>query len=228
MQHNFKPFIMKYLYTLVFTLAFALTTFAQNGFYAKYNITVEASGEEAEMMKMMMDGSTMELAANAERTWVKSQVGSMMTTEMEMNVAADEMTMYMSGMMGNMAFRGNPDSIDDAAENEDTEPKAELFEDTKTILGVECKKAVLKGSDGFTATYWYTEDFLRPEGMEQMPQAVPGLCLEFEVLTNGIKMIYTATKFDDNANMADYKLVVPEDVEIQSFEDMLKMGMGGN
>jgi len=201
--------------------------FAQNGVYVNYSISVEANGEQAEMMKSMMDGSTMELAANAQRTWVKSTVGSMMTTEMGLNVESKEMTMYMSGMMGKMAFRGNPDVLEEV-KPEEAEPNVELFDDTKTILGVLCKKATIKDNDGNTTTFWYTEDFARPEGMEQMPNSVPGLCLEFEILTEGIKMVYTATVFDDKADMADYTLSIPEDVEIQSFEDLINMGLNKN
>ena len=219
---------MKFIYFLILSICLTLTTFAQTGFYVKYNINIEASGEEAQMMKSMMDGSTMELAASGERTWVKSQIGSMMTTEMEMDVDANEMTMYMGGMMGKMAFRGNPDTLEDAKDEDDSTLTVDLLEETKEILGITCKKAVVNDKEGNTVTYWYTENFKRPEGMEQMPNDIPGLCLEFDVVTKGIKMVYTASAFDDNVNMADYKLVIPEGVEIQSFDAMKTMGMGQN
>jgi len=219
---------MKYLHTVFLTLGFVLMGFAQKGFYVSYTTTIEASGAQAEMMLNMMNGSTMEIASNAQRTWVKNKVGSMMTTEMELHVESKEMTMYMSGMVGNMAFRGNSDDLEDAKSEEKTEPKVELLNDTKTVLGVLCKKAIAKDMEGNTTTLWYTEDFDRPEGMVQMPNAVPGLCLEFEIVTDDIKITYTAIAFDDNANLADYNLSIPEDVEIQSFEYMLNMDSNKN
>jgi hypothetical protein len=80
---------MKKLYTLILVLSFTLSVFAQTGFYVKYDVNVEASGEQAEMMSQMMSGSTMELAANKERTWVKSKIGSMMTTEISFNIIVE-------------------------------------------------------------------------------------------------------------------------------------------
>lgn len=219
---------MKPIFTFILSLCFVLNTFAQTGVYVKYDISIQANGEQAEMMKSMFEGSTMELAANADRTWVKSQVGTMMTTEMEMDVAKNEMTMYMGGAMGKMAFRGNADKLEDMQGEETESPNVELLDETKTILGVVCKKAVIKDEDGNSMSFWYTEEFERPEGMEQMPNEIPGLCLEFEMFTEGIKMVYTASAFKDDANMADYTLTIPEGVEVQSFDAMKAMGMGGN
>ena len=77
------------------------------------------------MMAMMMNGSTMEIAANAERTWAKTQMETMMTMEMQMDIKRNEITLFMTGIMGNMAFRGNPDElVDEEEEVETAEPQA--------------------------------------------------------------------------------------------------------
>ena len=134
----------------------------------------------------------------------------------------------MTGMTGETAFRGNPDTMKDEDSEEEDEYEVELVDGTKEILGVTCKKAIAKNKEGNLATYWYTEDFERPKGMEQMPNNIPGLCLEFEVKSNGLIITYTATEFNDKAQMKDYNVVIPENVEIQSYEDLMKMGMGKN
>lgn len=218
---------MKFIFSLVAVLAFTFAGFSQKGVYVKYETEIDATGEEAEMMQMMMNGSTMEIASGSERTWVKTQMGTMITMEMEMDIESEEMTMLMSGLAGNMAFQGNTSELADEEEAEEAMPELTLVDETKVILDIECKKAVMTDDEGGTAIYWYTEDFKRPEGMDQMPNNVPGLCLEFEVAMEGMTMTYTAIEFDDKVKMAEYKLEIPEGVEVGSLEDMKMMGMGG-
>lgn len=216
---------MKFIYSLVAILALTFAGFSQKGVYVKYETKIDASGEEGEMMAMMMNGSTMEVASNSEKTYVKTQMGTMMTMEMEMDIESNEMTMFMSGMMGNMAFQGNPDNMTD--EDEENTPEIELVDETKEILGETCKKAIMKDDEGNTGVYWYLEDFNRPEGMSQMPNDIPGLCLQFEVAMEGMTMKYTAIEFDDKVKMVNYAVEIPEGVEVGSLEDMKMMGMGG-
>lgn len=218
---------MKFIYSLVAVLAFSFAGISQKGVYVKYETKIDATGEEADMMAMMMNGSTMELASNAERTYVKTQMGTMMTMEMQMLVKSEEMTIFMSGMMGNMAFQGNVNDLENGEEEEAEEPEIELVNETKEILGIKCKKAIVKDSEGNESIYWYTENFNRPEGMDKMPNGVPGLCLEFQQGTEGMMMTYTAIEFNDKANMENYQLVIPDGVDVMSLEDLQNMGMSG-
>jgi GLPGLI family protein len=216
---------MKFIYSLLATITLTFTGFSQEGFYVKYETNIEATGEEGEMMAMMMNGSTMELAANEDRTWVKTEMGTMMTMEMEYDLKKENMLMFMSGMMGNMAFQGNPDDLDDGTNEEEEDIDMELTNETKKILKFKCKKAIIRDDNGYEAIYWYTEDFIRPEGMDQMPNQVPGLCLEMVLNQEGMTMTYTAIDVKEKAKMADYKVVIPEGVEIKSLEDMKNLGM---
>jgi GLPGLI family protein len=216
---------MKFIYSLVAVLAITFSGLSQKGVYVKYETQIDASGEEGEMMAMMMNGSTMEVASSVEKTYVKSNMGTMMTMEMEMNLVDSVMTMFMSGMMGNMAFQGKPDDLGEDETEEET-PEVKLLDETKEILGVTCKKAVISDDQGNTATYWYTQDFKRPEGMDQMPNNIPGLCLEFEVGSEEVIMKYTAIEFNDKADMSNFAVVIPEGVEVGSLQDMQNMGGG--
>ncbi|MCR9172661.1 MAG: hypothetical protein NXI10_09230 [bacterium] len=214
---------MKFIYSLVAVLAFTFAGFAQKGVYVKYETNIDASGEEGEMMAMMMNGSTMQVASSSKKTWVKTQMGTMMTMEMEMDLKEDQMTIFMSGMMGNMAFQGDPEEL--GKDEEETEgPEVVLHDETKEILGEKCKKATITDSEGNTSTYWYTENFKRPEGMDQMPNSIPGLCLQMEMGAEGMTMTYTAIEFEDRADMEEYTLEIPEGVEIQGLDAMQNMG----
>ena len=205
-------------------VSFSFVGFAQDSFYVKYETSIEGDGEDADMMVMMMEGSTMEVASDKDRTYVRTQMGSMMTMELEMNLDNNEMTMLMSGMMGTMAFQGDPDELNDGEEDEAI-GELKLLDETKKISGYECSKAVLTDPNGAETTYWYTEKFQRPEGMEQLPNQVPGLSLEFIVKNQGMTMKYTATLVKEKPNMMDYQLEIPEDVEVKTLEDLKNLGM---
>ena len=217
--------MMKLLFNLAAILFFTITVSAQDGLYIKYETQISGGNEENEMMEMMMTGSTMELAMNKDRSWVRTTMGARMNMEMSMDVKTNVMTMYMSGMIGDMAFRGNPDELDD--DQDEPEMDIQLIDQTKKINGITCKKAIITDEEGNKSEYWYTEDFKRPEGVKQMPNQVPGLCLEMILkMQEGLTITYTCIDFKENVDMSNYKINIPDGVEIQSLDEMSNMGMG--
>lgn len=218
---------MKLIGVFVTVFAFLTQGFSQEGLYVKYEAKIdvtEEAGADGDMMAMMMQGTTMELAFNSDWTYLKTQMGTMMTMEMQLNQPEDSMLMVMSGLMGDMAFAGSASELGDE-EEEEVDVDIELVDEEKTILGYKCKKAEIKDEDGNIGVYWYTEEFKQPDGMTQMPNQVPGFCLEIETFVQeGIKVTYTAVEANENANLLEYSVVVPEGVEIQSLEEMQNMG----
>lgn len=217
---------MKLIYSLLTFLIFMNVGLAQDRLYLKYEIEVEATSDDGEMMKSMMEGSYMELAMSPQGTWVKSAMGSMMTMTMEFEQESDEITMLMEGLMGTMAYRGTSAELNKNEDDVDTDDmKMELLDETKKILGYKCKKAVFTDEEGNQAIYWYTDKFERPDAIEQMPNQVPGLCFEMEIRADGdVKMIYTVVELKENIDFSDYKVIIPEGVEVQSFDVLNQMG----
>lgn len=185
----------------------------------------QTNDDDNAMMAMMMDESTMEIAFNKHRSWVKTKMGTMMTMTMQYDVASDSMMMLMQGIMGNMAYQG---SIKELAQEEQPEKKTDIrfVKEKKKILSYKCKKAIIKDAEGNESIYWYTEELQRPAEVNQMPNEIPGLCLEMEMITQGVRIIYTAIEVDKKADMDQYTVTIPEGVAIQSFDDMKKMGAG--
>jgi hypothetical protein len=73
--------------------------------------------------------------------------------------------------------------------------------------------------------YWWTKKFDRPEVAENMPEEIPGLCLQMEIpIQEGLMLTYTAVELNDKIDMDDYALVLPEGIEVQSLEAMSAMG----
>lgn len=218
---------MKFIYTLILSLALTISGFAQDAFYIKYETAIKGGSEDAKTMAGMMNGSTMEVAASKESTWVKTEMGGLMTMTMGLDTASKKVLMVMTGMGANMAFDGNMDELKE--ENPaDPEATTQLFDETKKILGYTCRKATITDSKGTTVTHWYTDKIPRPEGVTQMSEQFPGMSLEFEVTMDGdMRMIYTAVEAKKNISMDDYKVTVPDGVEVQSLSEMIKNGGGG-
>lgn len=217
---------MKSINLLIAFIAFAFLSFGQTGTYVKYTLGIESTSPEMEMMKSMMEGSTMEIAISEERTYAKNNMGALSVTEIEVDIDSNTMTMYMSGMMGRMAFSGDLDSLEEGSTDE-IDIDLKLFKnETKKILGYKCKKAVITDEEGNESTYWYTEEIERPEGVSQMPNSIPGLCLEMTIVNEMMTMTYLAEDVSEKTDIAKYKVVVPDDVEVQSFQDLKEMGSG--
>lgn len=219
---------MKFTCILIAMFMITFSGLAQKGVYVKYETEVFASGEEAEMVSMLMNGSTMEIALSKSRTWTKTKMGTMLVMTMEMNSEKEEMTMLMSGLAGTMAFQGDPKELSTDEDEETVETTIEITEETKEILGYTCTKATATDADGNISTYWYTDKIQRPEGVSQMPDQIPGLCLEFEVMMqDGMKLLYTASIADPKVKMEDYTIDIPEGIEVLPLSELATMGMSG-
>ena len=72
-------------------------------------------------------------------------------------------------------------------------------DDTKTIAGYKCKKAVGKLSDGTSFVVWYTPDLI-PENNEfqYANKSLPGLAMEYESSFGNLKVTYTVSKINFN------------------------------
>ena len=68
-------------------------------------------------------------------------------------------------------------------------------DETKTVLGYKCNKAVGKLTDGTTFTVWYTPDLV-PENkdFQYANRGLPGLAMEYESSIGNLKVMYTVSK----------------------------------
>ncbi|MER3470856.1 MAG: hypothetical protein C4330_05855 [Chitinophagaceae bacterium] len=68
-------------------------------------------------------------------------------------------------------------------------------DETKTIAGYTCKKAVGKLADGTTFTVWYTPDLVTEnKEFQYATQNLPGLAMEYETNLGNVKVTYTVSK----------------------------------
>ncbi len=68
-------------------------------------------------------------------------------------------------------------------------------DESKTILGYKCSKAIGKLEDGGTFTVWYTTDII-PENkdFQYANKSLPGLAMEYESIMGNLKVTYTVSK----------------------------------
>lgn len=107
---------------------------------------------------------------------------------------------------GNNKFMTKLDNTRWAAENKKYEGMKISFnsQDTKTILGYECRKAVLQLKDGSAYSLYYTTTIIPSvREFEYQFKDIPGFVLEFESQETDSKVIkYTATKINLNPVLA--------------------------
>ena len=86
---------------------------------------------------------------------------------------------------------------------------------TKTILGYECKKAIMRGNSGKTlVTYWYSEQFQGYNSPEHPNLKLDGFPLEYTVTVSGMTMVTSATKVTKKS-ISSSIFEIPEDYEVK-------------
>jgi GLPGLI family protein len=112
---------------------------------------------------------------------------------------------------------------------EDSLPRQswKLDEETKTVKGYTCKKAIAKNKDGGDIIAWYTEDIQSPAGPEQFG-GLPGTILELNI--NDAEIVFTA--LDINTKDFDPKSVKApangKKIARKDFQKMLDDEFGPN
>ncbi len=217
---------MKKLITAVaiFCSAFA---FAQKEGSVTYVMTME--GLPPEQAAMMGDMET-KIFFKDNKTY--TEMNSMMYSYKILN--DDNGQLFLMDQMGNKFFtRTSKAEMDKNAEvAKDKEPKIEYINETKTIAGYECKKAIVtgQGKDGeVKSDVWYCEKvpYISQGGGRkggEMFKGLKGMPMEFQVKQGpmNIKMSATAVSFEP---VPDSKFVLTtEGYTEKKIEDIQKGG----
>jgi GLPGLI family protein len=139
----------------------------------------------------------------------------------------DDLLMLMSGMVGQKAVKTNSKELQE--ENKQAEPQLTLFEETKTIAGYICKKAMLTDADGNESIYWYNEEIqVSKKGQSYLNEKIPGFPLEYELNQGPMKMLLTVDSFELKLQKKSKELFtmnIPEGYDILTMEELKNMGM---
>jgi GLPGLI family protein len=218
----------KLILSLTFAVITCLSAQAQlTEGHVKYEINMTSDNPEMEMAISMMQGSTLDLYFSGEKTRSEMSMGSIMKMVTLTDSKTEEMLMLMSGMMGNSAIKSTFSEIE--AENEETpEIEVEVLDETKTIEGYLCKKALVTDADGNEMVFWITEEIeVNKKGQSYLNEKVPGFPMEFELNQGDMKMSMLVTTFEKKIKNTKeiFDMVIPEGYKEMTMDQLKSMGM---
>lgn len=208
----------------VFVLPFLsqISLFAQGNFEGKivyeisYNdLPAEMTGYEAMLPKEM----SIQLKGNKSRVEQNQMMGrNIIVSDMEQKNGFMEME------MAGQKLRMNISTEEFDVEAGKTE-NIEYIDESKTIAGYSCKKAIIKDDRGNPGmTVFYTEKIKNQAQKEFM--GLKGFPLEYSLSQNGINMVMTAASVNEES-VSDDLFQKSEGFQDITREDLQKMMMGG-
>ncbi len=201
---------------IIFTfamIAFVSLTFAQKDqAHIIFDIKMESNEPEIQAQLGMLAGSTLELMFKGDQSRQAMAMGSMMNQVTIQDRESGEGLLLISGMMGKYAARMDTKK-DEEKEEVESDTEVELVDETKEILGYTCHKAIIIDEDGNESVFWYTKELVRPETESQyFRNEIPGMPLEFSVVTPQMTMVFTAKEVNTKIKGAKKKfsMDIPE------------------
>ncbi|MFZ4058553.1 MAG: hypothetical protein ACOYKE_10465 [Ferruginibacter sp.] len=159
-----------------------------------YNIVIETGSKEPQMADVL-DGATsiVYIKGGLSRTDMVSALGSESTLYDTKTGEAIILKEYSGQKL--MISLTKDDWI---SKNKKYQGVQYTFQDeTKTIAGYECKKAIAKLADGNTITVFYSTGFnLMNKEYEQLFKNLPGIPMQYEFIKGKMKFSYTLSKMD--------------------------------
>ncbi|MEX1190567.1 MAG: hypothetical protein WED10_11540 [Brumimicrobium sp.] len=217
--------------TLLSVLLFSLfTATAQTEATIEYQIEMSSSNPEMESQLAMFENSTMKLYMKDKMMRQETSMGGMINTTTIVDSDARKTLMLVDGMMGKFAAKMDLSEMDDEKETEDPDLDIEFVDETKEIVGYECKKAIVYDEDGNESVFWYTEEIEAPkEGSKYMKEGIPGMALEFNVSQPEMSMTFTATEFSKKVKKPKelFSMEVPEGYSEKTVEELQSLMGGG-
>jgi GLPGLI family protein len=219
---------MKSIFYSILLLLVSFSTNAQltEGHFT-YSIEMKSDNPDMQMAIGMMQGSSMDLYVMGTKTRVDMKMGTMMEIS-TITDQSDKVLMLMGGMLGKNAI---VTTISELEKNKAdyTEPTLTLIDETKTINGFICKKALLTDADGNESLFWYTEDIVvSKKGQSYLNANVPGFPLEYSINVNGMTMslnIKDIVKKLDKNQKKNFEIKIPEGYQEMTLDQL--QGLGG-
>jgi len=183
-----------FLFSFIFA-TFTFVSFAQKKISEgtiSYDIVINTASEKTQAADFL-DGatSTVYLKGNKSRVEMVSSLGMQSTI-----IDGAKNTIAIIKEFGEQKYIINMTPEEYKAANErGNNVTFSYTDDTKTIAGYNCKKAIGKLPSGATFTVWYTPDLV-PENKEYQytNRALPGLAMEYESAIGKMQVTYTVSK----------------------------------
>lgn len=216
----------KFILSACMAVLTVATSFAQSSEgHITYSVDVSSDDPNMAMAVSMMQGASLEVSFKGEQSYTMMSMGAMMTMKTITSESGDVL-MLMDGMMGSKAIKTTMEELEAAGEGEEDDLEVTLVDETKSIAGYDCKKAVVTDEDGNEIIFWYTDKLVSAAKTKgNMNGKIPGTSLAFEANQGGMIMSYKATKVETSVDDSIFDMTIPSGYEEMTFEDFSKMGM---
>lgn len=178
--------------------------------------------------QMAMFPKVMTITIKGEKA--KSEIQTPMGAQVEITDYAAKTKVGLINMMGQKY--AIPETTEQIMEDMKDEPVPEIqtTDETKTIAGYTCKKAIVTVNDnGSKTTYdvWFSEDFgaQNPNFDNPLYKDINGVLLEFSMITPQFTMVFSAISVE-KMGISNKEFEIPSDYTITTKEE-LQSKMGG-
>lgn len=215
---------MKTLFTLLFILVVAGMIKAQGSGHLHYQLELSSDNPDMALALPMMEGSTMGFYFSADKTRVYMVMGSFMVMNTVVDLKKDKGLMLMEIMGNKTATELNLPA--DGSDSPSSKPETTVTRETKSILGFNSSKIIVKDDKGMESIIWITRELTAPlKGQNQFGNTdFDGVPMEFTTANNGMNIHFIATEFNKNPDPKIFNIDIPEGYTRMTEEDWKSSG----
>lgn len=207
-----------FTFLLLLTLCFPSVAQDRKGVYFQYHINVRAMDTALQVRQtaVMMNQSYMKIYCYGDSLRFEHSMGKMLKRVQIMDKKQQNGITLIDGPMGKTATYDNLDNIEYLDVQKDSNAVVVEFDETKTILGFECHKIILRQGDNIS-THWVTHEIdadMLPEGMTN--PNIPGFPLESIEVAGGLEITRKASdvRFEIENPEVVFSLDLPEGYQV--------------
>jgi hypothetical protein len=194
-----------------------------------YDIHFSSDDPQTSAYIGQMEGSTLEIYFGNNSIRTEMYMGEFMTTINIMHKEVDTSLTLLDGMMGKIAMKTTLDDLDDEQRLALSEREVELVNETKEIMGYNCKKAIITTTDGQESIVWYTDEIVPDYRSGQyLYEEIPGVPLQMEATWGKMKMVMIAFEYKKKLKKPEnlFSMEVPNGFTVRTAEEMKAMRQG--
>jgi len=196
--------------------------------HISYSIDLTSENSDMQSAIGMMQGSSLDVYFKDDVTRSEMKMGTLINVTTISNEDSGEVLMVMNGIVGQNAIKTTTEEIERQL-SERPVFTVKLVDESKLIMGYDCKKAILTDEDGQESIFWYNESIqVSKKGQQYLYEDIPGFPMQYEINNNDMKMLITVTSLEtelDNNPTTLFEMIIPEGFKEISMDQMATLGM---
>lgn len=194
-----------------------------------YDVFVSADDPEVQSWAENMEGSILELYFHEGKVKSELFMGDFMSTTTTIEQGNDTALVLLDGMMGQIAMKSTEEDMSEEQRLAMSKRDVELVDETKEIMGYECKKAIVTGADDKETVIWYTTEIVPAyrEG-QYLYEDIPGVPLEIHSSWGKMNLKMVAFEYNKKIRKPEkvFSMEIPSGYVLKTAEEMKQMRGG--